>query len=56
MKTEGRKKSGFTEGSETTTSKEDILNSRGACKKNGLKQNTTLIQKLKELAVEAEDD
>ena len=54
--TAGRKKWGFTEGSATTTSTEDRSNSRSARKKNMAQNNPTLIQKLKELAAEAQDD
>ena len=55
-KTEGRKKRGFTEGSSTTTSREARSNSRSARKKNMTRKNPTLLQKLKDLAAEAEDD
>ena len=49
-------KSRFTEGSETTTSREARSNSRGACKKKLTQKNPTLLQKLKELEAEAGDD
>ena len=55
-KTAGSKKWGFNEGSATTTSREDKLNSRRARKKKMTQKNLTLLQKLKELAAEAEDD
>ena len=56
LKTAGRKQLGFTEGSSTTTSREARLNSRSACKNKLIQKNQTLLQKLKELAAEAEDD
>ena len=40
----------------TTTSSEVMSNSRSAHKKNVTQKNPTLLQKLKELAAEAEDD
>ena len=55
-KTAGIKKRGFTEGSSTTTSREARLNSRSARNKNTTQKNPTLLQKLKELVAEAEDD
>ena len=55
-KTAGRKNWGFTEGSATTTSREARLNSRSTRKKNMIQKNLTLLQKLKELAAESEDD
>ena len=55
-KTAGRKKRGFTEGSATTTSREARSNSRSASKENMTHKNTTLLQKLKELAAKSEDD
>ena len=55
-KTAGRKKRRFTEGSETTTSREARLNSRSTRKKNTPHKNLTLFQKLKKLAAEAKDD
>ena len=54
-KTKEGKNQGFTEGSATTTSRETKSNSRRACTKID-RNNLTLIQKLKELASEAEDD
>ena len=54
-KTVARKKRGVTEGSATTTSKKAQLNSRSAHPKN-MTKNPTLLQKLKGLAAEAEDD
>ena len=45
-KTAGRKQRGFTEGSETTTSRESRSNSRSAHKKNMTQKNLTLLQKL----------
>ena len=48
-----RKNWGFTEGSETTTSREARSNSRSVRKKNMTQKNPTLLQKLKELAAEA---
>ena len=55
-KSAGRKNWGFTDGSSNTTSREAGLNSRSARKKNMIQNNPTLLQKLKELAAEAEDD
>ena len=55
-KTAGIKKRGFTEGSETTTSREARSNLRSARKKNVTLKNPTLLQKLKELAAKANDD
>ena len=55
-KTAGIEKRGFTEGSETTTSREARLNIRSARKKNVTQKNPTLLQKLKELAAKAYDD
>ena len=52
----GSKKRGFTEGSAIKTSGEARSNSRSALKKNVTQKNPTLLQKLKELAAEAEDD
>ena len=39
-----------------TTSRKDRFNSRSARKKNMIQNNPTLLQKLKELSAEAEDD
>ena len=47
---------GFTDGSETTTSRKARLNTRSAHKKNVTQKNPTLLKKLKELAAEALDD
>ena len=55
-KTVGTIKKGFTEGSSTTTTIEARSNSRSAHKENMTQKNPTLLQKLKELAAEAEDD
>ena len=51
-----RKKWGFTKGLETTTSREARLNLRSACKKKLKQKKSTLLQKLKELETDAEDD
>ena len=54
--TAGINKRGFTGGTSTTTYREDRSTARGASKHKSPTNNPTLIQKLKELAAEAEDD
>ena len=52
----GRKKRGFTKGSGTKTSWESRFNLRSTCKKKLAQKNPTLLQKLKKLAAETEDE